>query len=807
MSIINKKLSKKGFTLIELMIAAVILAIVVLGIFLAFSNAWMGMANARDRTVATNYAREAMEDVKNMDFEMITPENLGIAESVGAKFTRVIIVNTENDNLKKIDTKVFWTNRQGQYVSVEPSMYINRTLLNPGAASRIMLYADPYYTVLPTAGTATIIAVIKDINGNTKIDWTGGNIRFSIIEGTEFGFLPVGAYVPGVEPDKGRADIIFTGSAEGDVVIEASVDLPNGGGTVSDTITIRVTLDVVKVKLSAVPDKIKADGTNISTVKAELVNSGDKVVEEALNKITFTIDISGEGSFVDSEGTPLGSTTVEMDPELGIAIIHVKSTDNTPGVATVTASSDGLLSGTVNINITGLATSISVSVKPDLIYTDDTVGATVTVEIQDENENLVEYSGNILLETSNDTGAFISNLLNFNNTSSASTTFSSTSVGIVVITASEVDIGGVLTDGSAIIDVREALTADTITIKAEPKNIFVGGDDVSVITATIKQGSTVISNYSNDVIFEIISDTSNSQDALLYFNGVDGYTEGTFLSLSGDDYDNDGIAVVYLKPASDVGICTIEVSTDNLVDPDPIVKTIKVGFYSSEDHIELSANLSKMLVNGDTCTVTAIVVDEEGTPVNEYNEDITFTILVGWPKIVKFAATGTSSLTTTMDEGEITVDLIPQKEAGTVTLKASSFTGMTDITGYLNIQVVTALIELAPVPDIIYDGNQVSFDIEVQGTEIILEKMQVSWSPDNSETLNAIDIGENEVYSNVTGVVSGTVVDTVATLPTEIYTINLYFNDLADMSGKILEVIFNPNSGNYQVEISEPPIE
>jgi hypothetical protein len=748
--------------------------------------------------VATNYAREAMENVKNMDFELVTNANLGIAESVGAKFTRVIIVNTENDNsnLKKIDTKVFWTNTRDQYVSVETSMYINRTIFNPGEAAKLMLYADPYYTVLPTSGTASIIAVIKDINGNTKIDWTGGNIRFEIIEGIGFGSLPVGAYIPGVEPTKGRADITFTGSAEGDVVIEASVDLPSGG-TISATITIRVTLDVVRIKLSAVPDKIKADGTNISTLTAVLVDSGDKTVEEALNKITFAIDISGEGSFVDSEGTPLDKTTVIMDPELGIAIIHVKSTNNIPGVATVTASSDGLLSGTVNINITGVATSISVSVEPDLIYTDDDIGTTVTVEIQDINGNPVKYSGNIDLETSDGTGAFNQNPVIFTDTSSASTTFSSASIGVVTITAS----GGGLAEGNATIEVRDALIADTITIKAIPKNIFAGGINVSKITATIKQGSTVIINYSNPITFEIVSDTSSLQDAELYFKGS--YYGINFpLIVSGGDYDN-GKVEVDLKSASDVGICTIKVSTVNSLGT-LIDNTVKVGFYSTEDHIELIAVPLKMLVNGDTCTVTATVVDESGTPV-DYNEDITFTILVGWPKIAKFTMTGTSSLTTTLIGGSISIDLIPQKEAGTVTLKATSFTGMTDITGYLNIQVVTTPLELAPEPNINYDVNQVSFDIEVQVTEISLDEMQVSWSDNiDSEFLNEIEIGESKVYSDVVGVVSGTIVNTVTTLPIGICTINLYFNELAVMSGKTFNIIFNPSSGNYPVEFNIP---
>ena len=812
----RSNLNPSGFSLIELMIAVVILVLVILGIFLAFSNAWMGMANARDRTVATNYAREAMEDVKNMDFEMITNENLGIAESVGAKFTRVIIVNTENSNLKKIDTKVFWTNRQGQYVSVEPSMYINRTIFNPGAATHLNLYADPYYTVLPGEGTSTIIAVIKDSNGNTKIDWDGGDIHFTILGsgysdfykgaiGSYLGYLGSGVDEISVTPDEGRAEIIFTAAAyvddgqlaQGDVIIEATVDLPDGGGTVSDTITIRVTLDVVRIELSAVPDSLDADGTSISTVTAALVNSGGATVTDAPNDITF--NISGEGTFVDSGGSPLPDTVLMPNSE-GIAIIYVKSIDDTPGVATVIASSEDLIIGIVNITTTGDAASIFVSVDPDLIYTDDMVGTTVTVEIQDQNGNPVEFTGAISLETSDGTGIFITNPLNFAGTSSAETTFSSASPGTVIITAS----GGGLTAGNATIEVRDALLADMISLSAVPKNILAGGDADSKITATIKQGSTVISNYSNDITFKIISDTSSPQTAFLLFDSIP-YGIGVALTVTGGDYGNDGEAVVYLNPANDVGKCTIEVTTVNSLGT-TIVNTVEVGFYSGEDHIELKAVPSKMLVNGDTCTVTAEVVDEGGTLVTTYNEDITFTILVGWPKITKFAATGTSSLTTTLTYGDIDIGLIPQNEAGTVTLKASSFTGMTDITGYLNIQVVTTLLELAPDPDIIYDGNQVSFDIEVKGTEISLAEMQVSWSPDDSETLNTIDIGGNVVYSDGDGVPSGTVVNTVATLPTGIYTINLYFNDLTDMSGKTLEVIFNPNSGNYHVEINDPSI-
>jgi hypothetical protein len=218
-----------------------------------------------------------------------------------------------------------------------------------------------------------------------------------------------------------------------------------------------------------------------------------------------------------------------------------------------------------------------------------------------------------------------------------------------------------------------------------------------------------------------------------------------------------------------------------------------------------------MLVDGDTCKVTATVKDENDITVVTYEEDITFTILVGWPKIAKFTVTGTSSLTKTLTEGDTDVSLISQSTAGTVTLKASSFTDITDITGYLNIQVVTTPLELAPDPKITYEENQVSFDIEVhdvevQATEISLEGMQVSWSPDGTETLNTIEIEieETVVYSNDCDVTSGVVVDIDYTLPIGISTIHLYFNELAVMFGKTFNIMFNSSSESYPVEFEVP---
>ena len=105
----------KGFSLIELMVAVAILAMAIFGIFLAFSTGFQGMADARDRTVATNYAREKMEDIKNMDFELITYDE----EIIGEKFTRVVNVENEVEGeLKKVTTTVSWEDKEVELVTL-----------------------------------------------------------------------------------------------------------------------------------------------------------------------------------------------------------------------------------------------------------------------------------------------------------------------------------------------------------------------------------------------------------------------------------------------------------------------------------------------------------------------------------------------------------------------------------------------------------------------------------------------------------------------------------------------------------------
>jgi hypothetical protein len=795
------------------MVAVVILSMVIFGIFQAYSAGFMGMADARDRTVATNYAQEAMEDIKNMEFELITNENLSTPEIIDGKFNRVVTISDEYDNLKKITTRVFWNNRRGEIININTTMYINKTQFNPGAAAKIILYANPYYTVLPSSGIVNLIAIIKDENGNTKIDWDDGDIHFAVL-GTGYSDFPegsVGSYLgylgntPGADeiaiiPTNGKAETTFTASnytigsdiQQGDVIIKAWIVSPD---ITSNPITITVTLDVVRIDLSADPTSIKADGTSTSTVTAALKNSGVETVEDATNDVTFYI--SGEGTFVNSEGVALPNTTT-ISPTNGIVTIYVKSINNTPGTAIVTASSEGLLSDSVSIIATGSPYSISVSVNPVFIYTDDLIGTEVTITIKDVKGNPVKYTGSIDLSISGGTGTFGNNSPYFDNAPSAYTTFSSNTPGIITITAS----GGGLILGSTTIEVRSALVADNITLTAVPQNILAGGGVTSEITATVKQGTTTISKYNKDITFQIISDTSFSKNAVLSFNSST-YATNVPLNITGSDYGNDGVAVVQLLPASNVGTVTIRVSTYNSLGT-YIEKTINVGFYSNAHHINLSAIPQQMLVNGETCTITATIVDASDTLVSNYNEEITFTILEGRPSTVKFTLSNTSNLTQTVINGVSSVGLTSQSKAGTVKMRATSFTGTSTISGYLNIPVGITLA-LAVPPNISYNNisKEVNFNINIQGAALILEEMQVSWSPVASESLKEIKVNGIGVYSSSAS--NGVVVDvTDTTLAQGVSNIKMYFDPGANMSGKTINVVFNPNSGSYLVVVTVP---
>lgn len=777
MLIINRKLSQNGFTLIELMVAVAILAVAILGIFRAYSVGFMGIADARDRTVATNYAREAMEDIKNMDFEKIVSQERSdiYIDGVKTKFEREVIVQPST-NLKKVTTNIYWKDRNGNTKTVGTDTLIHFVQTTAGAANRIMLIADPYNIL--TEGTSVLTAVVKDAKGNTVTTYSD-DISFTIISGS-------GNLFPStVSPNQGIATTTFTAStSEGDVIIEAS-----SRDLASDTVTIKITNPEAPVKINLTAEPMFMTPGSTSLITAEIVNAGGVIVTDAVIDITFSI--SGPGYLSNQK-------------DLINGVVEITLTSNTiPATITVTASATGLVPGVVNV-ITG--GKIYLSASPISVPVNEK--SEITVTTKDLNGALINYVNTINLNidgSSTGSGSLPSSVAFDGSTSSTTVTFTATFEGIVNIIAE--DQAGILTLADPItLNIIPTLVPDHIEVYANPSSIEAGGTDISTITARIKtEDGIAVNSYTDLIIFTTTEGTFPNGEKEINTNDTVNVIY------------NDGIATVQLYPPETASTATVTACSPSISECS-ITGSTEVGFYIEADHIGLVSNPQNIVVGGETCTITATIKDGE-TTVTGYSGPVTFSIVSG-QESGKFDVTGRAIVSAV--EGVAKINLFSKSIAGTVTIKAvtsfiNQYGNLKEIEGYLNIPVGIDL-ELSELPAFDPNNYSISFDINVLGAELLLEEMKASWSPDNPDTenLNKIEIKPSGIADYI--IVYDTNINFPGspasnkelinvndiTLSTDISSIILYFSE--NMSGKEkLDITFNPNSGNYIIKLIESP--
>jgi prepilin-type N-terminal cleavage/methylation domain-containing protein len=105
--------SEKGVSLIELLIAFAILAIVVLGFNAMFLSGFKGIRTARDYSIASNSARQEMEKVKNTAYDVIVsdPEKGITVEPIyegGEEIGKTVTVTKEqNEKTVILKTQIY----------------------------------------------------------------------------------------------------------------------------------------------------------------------------------------------------------------------------------------------------------------------------------------------------------------------------------------------------------------------------------------------------------------------------------------------------------------------------------------------------------------------------------------------------------------------------------------------------------------------------------------------------------------------------------------------------------------------------
>lgn len=790
----KRRSNLSGFSLIELMVAVVILVMAIFGIFHAYSVGFMGMADARARTVATNYAREAMEDVKNMDFGEIASQSSSITINGVIYNRQVIVPPQESPNIKRVITTVTWNDRNGKQKMVENDMLVHFIETTAGDPTRIMLIANPYNILTEdyddTSGVyenrSIITAVIKDAKGNTVTAYSG-EVTFLIDELNSSGSGNLSTSP--VSANKGIASTTFTASStgNGEVIITASAN-----GLADDSVTIKITDpgEAVKINLTnsvlGVETLFMIPGSE-STITATIVDAGGKTVTGADNVITFSV--SGPGTLSNKSILEQGIVTIDL------------TSSTTPGTITVIAVATGLEAGVLDV-ITG--GKISLLASPNIVPAGEK--SVITITTKDINGVPINYEGiiNLSVELLSGFGTLSSGSVTFYGTTSSETvTFTAVAEGDVNIKAQ--DLALILEEGDIVIlplTIASFLVPDYIEVYADPSSIKAGSiEDTSTITARVKDAYKItITSYTDPITFTTTAGR---------FSPIDDTVKSIILYNNNENYNN-GVATVELYSPTEPG--TANISVTSVYNSSTISGSTKVSFYVAADHIQLVANPQYIEVisgNPNACIITATIKDEYNNTVSIYKGKVKFSIISG---DAKFVLTG-SALVTVVN-GEAQILLQSGSSSGTVRVKATSSykdkDGVKkDIEGYLNIPVGIDLY-LYGAPSYDPSNYSISFDIN-QREELILEEMQISWDNSDGETLNKIEIKSpytadpaDKVFDgSANPASSGELIDVIdSTLSTGTSNVKIYFDQI--MSGKNMEVIFNTNSGNYPVEFTVP---
>ncbi|KUK66509.1 MAG: hypothetical protein XD85_0170 [Parcubacteria bacterium 34_609] len=753
----KNKLSRNqtGFSLIELMVAVAILALAAFGIFQAYTVGFMTMAESRERTEAVNYVRQALENIKNMDFDKV--EKIPRTPILGTdKYEREIFVfpdNELNPIRKEVKVVVYWVDRDGNPMQVETSMLLTKMNFLPADAAKIVLYVYPYNILYPINDSTELTAAVKDVKGNTVNYWEG-DIEFEITVNYQYGYLEeTGIVKKIVATENGIAKCTFFSDAEqlmknneiAFVTIKAyASDYEDLG---YDEVEIMLTPGPVRVLLKAREVGSEVELSSPVTVKTDeelyIIGYILKANNEIFTDYPITINFNTDG-----KGT-ISPLTKETDKNGKAEILYTAG--GTPGTDVITGSATDLFSGAMKIFIAGEVAAIDIEAYPISIF--DYESSTITCTLKDENGITVTnpYSEEIIINLNIFAGSIGNGSFNPDQIiitpgqSSGASVFTPIpgSSGEVIVKASNSTYN--FDPDTVIITINKPLIPDYIEVSAQPSYIKVGSEETSIITATVRsEDNKRVANYDHEITF-------------ITNKGV--FVENNLKTItvsSTADYYLDGQAWLTLEGSSETvsGVATIMVSS--YTGEKTITGQTTVDFYVEADHIDLSTSSYDINILGkenDSCTVTATIKDSANNNVTEYLGKVTFTIIEGGD-CAKFA-NGVTSITKDVSNGIATTTLYGKCSIGTVVIQALSYFGSSRINSNENLSInVSKGVDLT----LLFNENSVStgspprdvdFIIKIDGGKLKLYNFKVNY--DSSARLTSILINNETVYTGNVG--------------------------------------------------------
>jgi len=677
---INRKLSKKGFTLIELMVAIAILGIASIGIFQAFSVGFQSMADAKYRTVATNIAQEKLEEVKNsvkVAYPYYSVETQVISDTT---YTVIVATNSQEDNLEQVYVTVSWHDRQGneKNVQLETLVYDLQVdyAVTPPDVGRIHLSADSTVITCCVEGeTSAITAELFNTADPEDRVPSGIPVSFTVNNGvvdTEFS----------VTDSMGKAYTNLTINDLGPATVTARSGLVD-----SDPLEVTCTPEVNEIALSADPSAIIPGSS--STITATVTDTcGDVISEEVA--VEFTTDVGNDIYFLVG-GNKVNNTIVTTINSIATIDLYIDGTDKT---ATVTGTITPVEGEPISDSTTVICTtySISVTAVPASINPGgDNDTSTITA--------VLIHSGGTpaageTISFATDSGTLSTSTANTDGDGKAIVTLSSMIGGdIATITASYVilGLGTIISDTTTV-----QCTEYVINIVANPDKVIPGSP--STITATL-------TNYEGN--------PASSRR-------VDFYTTKGLLSDTSVYTNSSGIAVTTLTLNTVGDIANVSASYGYAINT--------VNVECIEFMLELSAN-PESISPGESSVITALLTNYSGTP--QSGQTITFNTNTGILSTTNPVTSGTTVTAVTNSIGEAVVHLT-LNTAGTTAIITAEYDVVED-TVSVECSESIYITNLYDPPIIShwqygsYSDDSISFSIALHGGPLVVDKVKIEW--------------------------------------------------------------------------------
>ncbi len=109
----SPKLKAGGFTLLEVLLALLLVTVGSLALSQAFSLGLFASADDESLLVSTQLAQEKMEEIRNKSYASIANETRA-AVSGFSGFEREVVVSTPLTSLKQVSVNVYWFNKASE---------------------------------------------------------------------------------------------------------------------------------------------------------------------------------------------------------------------------------------------------------------------------------------------------------------------------------------------------------------------------------------------------------------------------------------------------------------------------------------------------------------------------------------------------------------------------------------------------------------------------------------------------------------------------------------------------------------------